>query len=205
MILHKIMSPLAFITLLAVLPLSAQTCLDQVEEKSSHHHHYEPSFGKLSASPTIDNLVIANPQSSLPPVSGWQPFPVDTFSNDQATTGDVATATITVQNEGTYLVNALLTLAYPTPGSNGPNDLTNYTIGIIVNGQLQTDSIGSLHISTEGGKENPGLLFSASLSDLITVPASSTIQFVIAGGTGAASPAYMEVESANATVAQVAR
>lgn len=199
MILSKVMGNLMFITL-ATAPLAA-----------SHHHSsssqvqvIEQSYGKLSASPTISDLVIVNPQASLPSVTGWQPFPVDTFSTALNTTSpDPTNATIIVQNSGTYLVNALLTLEYPAPGTDGPLDLTNYCIAIIVNDQLQLDSIGSFHISTEGGRENPGLLFSCSLSDIVTLPANSTIQFVVSGGLGATSPVFMVVASANGTVTQI--
>ncbi len=212
MILRKLMTSVAFVAILATGPLAAQADsqagFDDLSHKRRHSSHSDdhqlfPAFGKLSASPTFGSLFINNPQGSIPPTTGWQPFPVDTFSTySQTYSFDPCDAVITVLNAGTYLVNALLTLAYPTPGSDGPEDLTQYVIGIIVNGQLQFDSIGSLHISTEAGQENPGLLFSASLSDLIAVPADSTIQFVIAGSSGAAS-SFMEVVSANATVVQV--
>jgi len=200
MILRNLVPSLMFITL-ASTPLAA-----------SHHHsddrHQQPAvkqaYGKLSASPTIQDLVITNPQGALPPVTGWQPFPVDIFSTSLNTTSsDPTSATIVVKNSGTYSINALLTLEYPTPGSNGPDDLTGYAIGVICNDQLQLDSIGSIHISTEGGQENPGLLFSCSLSDIVTLPANSTVQFVVAGTSGAASPAFMQVASANASIVQI--
>lgn len=199
MILRKLMPSFVFFVTLIAVPLFAR-----------HHHHeshesqqvIEQSYGKLSASPTIDNLVIENPQLFVPQPTGWQPFPVNISSTSLKTILDPSTATITVKNSGTYLINALLTLEYPEPGYNGPDDLTNYCIGIICNGELQLDSIGSFHISTEAGHENPGLLFSCSLSDLVTLPANSTIQFVISASSGA-DDSYMEVTSANATVVQV--
>lgn len=199
MILHKLISSCAFFVALTTTSLFANCC---------HHHsliqHVEQSYGKLSASPEIETLTILTPQVSLPSLTGWQPFPVDTFSTFLRTTSDDPTnATITVKNSGTYLINALLTLQYPDPGTDGPDDLTGYCIGLIINGELQLDSIGSLHISTEAGNENPGLLFSASLSDLITLPKNSTIQFVVSGSNGSGDPAYMIVASANGTVVQV--
>lgn len=211
---QKLMSHLSVFSTLAAAPLLAHVNSEQFELEPTQiefkHHsgqHTNPqAYGKLSASTTIGPLVISNPQNSVPSVTGWQPFPVDTFSTSLNTSSsDPTNATITVHNAGTYLVNALLTLQYPNPGSSGPNDLTQYVIGIICNNQLQNDSIGSVHISTEGGHENPGLLFSCSLSDLITLPEDSTIQFVVAGTTGAASPARMEVASANATVVKVGK
>jgi hypothetical protein len=205
MILDKVIPNLAFFALLAAAPLAAQINYAEYSNKDCHHH-YGAAFGKLSASPTIAPLAIASPQASLPSTTGWQPFPVDTFSTSLNTTSTVPTnATITVAHPGTYLVNATLTLKYPTPSSGGPADLTNYVIGVIVDGELETDSFGAFHISTEDTRENPGLLFSASLSDLFALDANSTVQFVIAGGTGSASPAVLDVASANATIVRVGR
>lgn len=215
MILRKLMSNLAFFVTLAAIPLVVQVNAEQMEtnkSNSKNKRHYScqssntyntQAYGKLSASPIIGPLVIFNPQGTVPSTTGWQPFPVDIFSTSSRTFScDPCNATITVCNCGTYLINALLTLAYPTPGSEGPLDLTNYCIGIICNDQLQTDSIGSFHISTEASQENPGLLFSCSLSNLITLPENSTIQFVVSADTGA-DCAFMEVISVNATVVQI--
>ena len=161
-------------------------------------------FGKLSASPTIANLTILDPQVSVPSVSGWQPFPVDTLAISSNTTAPVPTnATFVVPLAGTYQVAALLTLQYPNPGSDGPDDISGYCIGVVINDVLQNDAIGSTHISTEGGHENPGLLFSASLSGTYTLPVNSTIQFVIQGTTSTDSPQYMVVASANATINRI--
>ena len=218
--LRKLMPKLAFFVALATIPLTAHVDFNQSEVAQldsinsaaasfccGRHRHRRSNevlqaFGKLSSSPTIGNLIITNPQTSVPPTTGWQPFPVNTFSNAVNTTAaDPTNATINLRLSGTYLVNALLTLSYPV--ETGPRDLTNYAIGIIVNGELQEDSIGSLHISTEDRGENPGLLFSANLSDLVTVPENSTIQFVVSGGTGAARDVILEVVSANGTVVKV--
>lgn len=212
--LRKLLSNSILFAMLGVVPLIAN--IDQLETnqltscRGSHHCSHRKhsrnfaAYGKLSASSSIDNLVIENPQSSIPPTTGWQPFPVDTFSTSLNTfSPDPSSATILVPKAGTYLLNALLTVAYPDPGSNGPDDLTNYSIGVIINNVLQNDAIGSFHISTEANKENPGLLFSASLSDLVTLPEESTVQFVIAAGAGSASPFFLNVSSANASIVRV--
>lgn len=188
---------------------AGQLEFQQDHNTRSHHCHLNrnesrrAAYGKLSASSAISTLAITNPQSAIPPLTGWQPFPVDTFSTFLNTSSpNPASATILVPNAGTYQLNALLTLAYPAP-SAGPDDLTNYVIGVFVNNVLQNDSIGSFHISTEAGGENPGLLFSANLSDLVTLPENSTVQFVVAAGLGAGDPAIMDVVSANATIVRV--
>lgn len=161
------------------------------------------AYGKLFASAEIGQLTITSVQGSVPATTGWQSFPVDSFSTSLKTTAaDPTNATITVLSGGTYLVNALLTLKYPDPSADGPDDLTNYCIGVMIDDVLQNDSIGSLRISQQGGHENPGLLYSASLSGIYTLSAGSNVQFVI-GADGGGTPDYIEVASANATVVQI--
>ncbi len=206
----KILPKLCLFVTLGVVPLFAN--VEQLETNPQVQHcgfirrqtSTAAAYGKLSASASIPTLIIASPQASIPSLTGWQPFPVDTFSTFSNTSSpDPTNATIIVEKSGTYLLNALLTVAYPDPGTDGPADLTNYAIGVIINGVLQADSIGSFHISTEAGQENPGLLFSASLSDLVTLTEDSTVQFVVSGGLGSAGPSFLNVVSANATVTRI--